>query len=122
MLKTKSETMKVLGRNYREKIQIQQYQKTPDGQGGYESQWVVVTTVGAYFKKPSLRTMEEAGTVISEMNYEIKIQDRPSVAGARKGWRVLRGSGTDQKTYEIEHVYNDDYDLTKVLICREVVK
>jgi SPP1 family predicted phage head-tail adaptor len=110
--------MKILARSYREKIAIQQYVKTQDGQGGYVSAWVTVATVGANFKKPKLATVEAAGAIVSEMTHEIKIYDRHA-PDVKKGWRVLHGT----KIFSVEHdAYDDDYDQTKVLVCKETAK
>ena len=118
MLKTKSETMKLLGRAYRNTVDIQQFVRTPDGMGGYSSDWVTMATVGAYFKTPRVATVSETGTVASEMTHEIKIHNRTGSPAVSKGWRVLYGA----KTFSVEHAYDDEYDMTKVLVCREVVK
>jgi len=118
MLKTKAETMKVLGRTYRDRVILQQPVKIPDGQGGSKSDLQTVATVGAYLRAPRVSTDTEAGAVVSEMTYEIKIQNRPGVPDVRKGWRGIWGN----KTFSVEHVYDDAYDQTKVLVCREVVR
>jgi head-tail adaptor len=118
MLKTKADVMKVLGRTYRDKIILKEPVKTPDGQGGFKPGWDDGITVGAYFRTPKLSTQEETGTIISEMTQEIKIQNRIGVPDVCKGWRAEFGT----KTFSVEHVYNDDYDQTKVLVCKEVTR
>jgi len=91
----------------------------PDGAGGFkpvpgEGKFVVVTTVWAEFLEPRVATMQETGTVVSEMNRGIKIRNRADV---RKDWRV----GWGIKTFEVQHTYDPDRAAT-IMVCREVVR
>lgn len=95
-------------------ITLQEYRRTPDGQGGFKSEWVTVAKVMAKFAKPKLATVQEDGTIISDMTREISIRRRTDI---RKGWRVLY----EGRIFDVEHTY--DYDrTTTVLVCREVLK
>ena len=96
------------------RIQLQKNVKTPDGQGGYASEWATVTTVWAETKRPQLSTQENAGTIVSELTWEIGVRHRSDV---RRGWRVLY----EGRVFDVEHTY--DYGrVDTILVCREVVK
>lgn len=97
-----------------ELIELKQPTETGDGMGGWSTSFTTVDTVWAEFMKPRLATMQESGSVISEMVREIRIRNRTDV---RKGWRVIHGS----KTFDVEHAYDPDRDST-VIVCREVVR
>ena len=97
-----------------ELIELKQPTETSDGMGGWSASFATVDTVWAEFLKPRLATMQESGSVISEMVREIRIRNRTDV---RKGWRVIHGA----KTFDVEHAYDPDRDST-VIVCREVVR
>ena len=88
------------------RIELQQYIKPT---------WTTQFTVWAEFKKPdpTLKTLELAGNITSELIREIGIRYNSSV---RKGWRVL----WDTRTFEVMHTYNYGKSTT-ILVCREVV-
>ena len=88
--------------------------KTADGAGGYSTVLTKRATVWAEFVKPRVATLQETGTVISEMAREIKIRIRADV---KKGWKITWGL----KTFDVQHTYDLDRSTT-VLVCREVVK
>ena len=88
--------------------------RTPDGAGGYSTVATTRATVWAEFVRPRVASLQETGTVISEMNREIKIRTRTDV---KKGWKIAWGL----KTFDVQHVYDLDR-ATTVLVCREVVK
>lgn len=96
------------------RIDLVEMVKTADGSGGYTTVATVRATVWAEFVKPRVATLQETGTVISEMAREIKIRLRTDV---KKGWKIAWGL----KTFDVQHVYDADR-ATTVLVCREVVK
>ncbi len=106
--------MKAVNKKRREKIELFEFVKTPDGAGGYKA---VLTSRGiawAKFPKPSLKTEVVAGAFSSVLLRDIDIGYRTDV---KKGWQVLYGT----KTYNVEHTY--DYGTeTTILVCKEVVK
>lgn len=95
-------------------ITLQYQTMTTDGAGGFVSKDVVAATVWAEFIKPRVATMQETGSVISEMVREIRIRHRTDI---KKGWKVLYGS----KTFDVEHAYDPDREST-IIVCREVVR
>ena len=97
-----------------ELIELKQPAEAEDGMGGRPATYTPVDTVWAEFLKPRLATMQETGSVISEMVREIRIRNRTDV---RKGWRVIHGS----KTFDVEHAYDPDREST-IIVCREVVR
>ena len=112
--------MKVLGRTYRDKIILQRPDDTPDGQGGRAKKpFITVATVGANFsREPRVSTEEIAGAIVSVMIREVKILNHAAAPNVTKGWQFIH----NEKPFPIDHVYDDDYDNTKVLVCREVIK
>lgn len=97
-----------------ELIELKQPTVAEDGMGGRSTTFTTADTVWAEFLKPRLATMQESGSVISEMVREIRIRNRTDV---RKGWRVIHGS----KTFDVEHAYDPDKEST-IIVCREVVR
>lgn len=88
--------------------------RTPDSAGGFLTAEITRATVWAEFVKPRVASLQETGTVISEMSREIKIRLRTDV---KKGWKIAWGL----KTFDVQHTYDPDRAST-VLVCREVVK
>jgi SPP1 family predicted phage head-tail adaptor len=70
--------------------------------------------VWAEFRKPSLKTVEATGTIVSELIREISIRYRADI---RNGWRVLWGA----KVFSVDHTYDYGKETT-ILVCKEVVK
>lgn len=96
------------------RIDLIEIVRTADGAGGYTSVPTKRATVWAEFIKPRVASLQETGTVISEMSREIKIRLRTDV---KKGWKIAWGL----KTFEVQHTYDTDRSTT-LLVCREVVK
>jgi SPP1 family predicted phage head-tail adaptor len=97
------------------KIILQKPVKVTDGQGGRKPSYETVTSVWAEFIRPSIQTVESAGTIVSEMLRKMIIWKRSDV---RRGWQVLFGN----RTFSVEHSYDDDNPLKMVLVCKEVVR
>ena len=97
-----------------ELIELRHPGEIDDGMGGRTVFWGTIDTVWAEFLKPRLSTMQESGSVVSEMVREIRIRNRTDV---RKGWRVICGA----KTFDVEHAYDPDREST-IIVCREVVR
>ena len=96
------------------RIDLIEMVKTPDGAGGYATVPTKRATVWAEFVKPRVATLQETGSVISEMNREIKIRIRTDI---KKGWQIAWGL----KIFDVQHSYDIDRAET-VLVCREVVR
>lgn len=97
------------------KIILQKPVKTPDGQGGFRTDYQIAYTIWAEFIRPNLQTVESTGTIVSEIFRKIIIWKKLDV---KRGWRVLFGT----RTFNVEHSYDDDNPLKMVLVCKEVVK
>lgn len=103
----------IIGR-LNKKIAILEPINTPDGQGGYETEYALKYSVwgGINISRSSLVNIQ--GAVSSDLEYDITIR---AINKNLAGWRVEY----NEKCYEILHSYEDNFHGT-VLKCREIVR